>query len=51
MFEYVYIYTGEYDSDQGKYVGEFLNGKFHGDGVLYVKEGKFEGVNMYIHVI
>jgi hypothetical protein len=36
-------FTGTYTSSQGKYVGSFYNGHFHGDGVLYVTGGKFVG--------
>ena len=34
---------GEYISKQGRYVGEFINGKFDGYGTMFVDEGCFEG--------
>ena len=36
--------SGEYTSEQGRYVGDFINGTFHGTGTMHVKEGRFEGV-------
>ena len=35
--------TGEYRSGSGRYVGEFSNGTFQGQGTMHVKEGRFEG--------
>jgi hypothetical protein len=35
---------GTYVGENGKYVGDFQNGLFHGNGILYVKGGRFEGL-------
>jgi hypothetical protein len=40
---WLYSTIGTYVSEQGKYIGGFYNGHFHGDGELHVKGGKFVG--------
>lgn len=46
------ISIGEYISNQGRYVGDFSNGKFNGHGTMHVKEGKFEGkISRYSYAI
>ena len=39
---------GEYTSKQGKYIGEFVKGKFDGFGTMYVEEGHFQGKKIII---
>ena len=34
---------GTYESTHGgRYIGDFVDGLYHGDGILYVKNGYFE---------
>ena len=34
---------GTYESAHGgRYIGDFLDGHYHGDGILYVKNGYFK---------
>mmetsp|Transcript_26327 Transcript_26327/g.49402 ORF Transcript_26327/g.49402 Transcript_26327/m.49402 type:complete len:170 (+) Transcript_26327:70-579(+) len=36
--------NGTYESAHGgRYIGEFQDGRYHGDGILYVKNGFFKG--------
>ena len=41
--ELISLISGKYQNRNCKYVGDFIDGKFHGDGILYVKGGRFEG--------
>lgn len=35
--------SGTYESEHGgRYIGDFMDGLYHGDGILYVKNGYFK---------